>query len=478
MKQTNTRSFFHHFLVLGTGTALYFLVGLVGTPIITRLVSPEAYGTRSMLSLYSQLGLVLCGLGLDQTLVHHYYDESDDAGRKALLHTCFRIPMVAAAALGGILLLFALLRRHTSTLPSLLLLIGNVMALLLYRYSTLALRLRYHSRAYSTVQIVQKAGSILLSVLLVLTVRRHHGELLILASIISTVFAAALGMFLEADLWHWEPDQASRITRKAMLAYGGPVMVAAGLHMAFQSMDRLFLDHFCTRSDVGIYAGAMNLIAVFSVLQTAFTTLWTNTAIDHHTRHPENTDFFQAGNAAISVLMLGFGALVVLCKDLIVLFLGPQYQAASALLPLLMFEPILYTISETTAVGIAIQKKPRYSVVVSAVSCLVNFAGNLVLAPVWGAWGAAASTAFAYVVFFVVRTACSQRVFPVRYRLPQFAVSLSALAAFAIYGSTHSFHWIQIPMFLVVILILFLSYRTDILRLLQDAVHSLVQKKE
>ena len=143
-----------------------------------------------------------------------------------------------------------------------------------------------------------------------------------------------------------------------------------------------------------------------------------------------------------------------------------------------MFEPILYTISETTAVGIAIQKKPAYSVLVSAASCLINFLGNLLLTPIWGPWGAAASTAFAYVVFFAVRTACSYRIFPVRYKLPQFAISLSALAAFAVYGSTHSFQWIQVLLFVGVIMILFLCFRADILPLIQRAVHSLGFGKE
>ena len=45
------------------GTFLYMLVGVIGTPVITRLVDPVDYGQMSMLTVYSNFGLMACGLG-------------------------------------------------------------------------------------------------------------------------------------------------------------------------------------------------------------------------------------------------------------------------------------------------------------------------------------------------------------------------------------------------------------------------------
>ena len=410
MKQIVRRSLLHHFLVLGSGTLLYLLVGLIGTPIVTRLVSPADYGTRSMLALYSQIGMVICSLGLDQTLMHHFYEQAELSEQKSLLQTCCRLPMFAAAAIGAAALISMLLMKRTDLIADLFLLIGNVLALLLYRFSTLALRLQYRSGAYSTVQLVQKASYLLLGTALVLLFPRYHGQLLILASILSTLIAAGLGLLHERELW---TPGVRCVPPQTLLKYGSPILLGSVLHLLFQSMDRLFLDHFCELSDVGVYSSALNLIAVFSVVQTSFTMLWTNAALDHHVQHPADRRFYQQGNASISVLMLAFGALVVLCKDLIVLLLGSQYQAAASLLPFLMFGPILYTVSETTATGIAIEKRPVYTVLISAGACLANFLGNLLLTPTLGALGAAISTACSYLVFFVLRTTAFQRIFPV-----------------------------------------------------------------
>jgi len=475
MKQQAQRSLLGHFLILGSGTFLYLLVGLIGTPILTRLVSPAEYGIRSMLALYSQIGTVICGLGMDQTLVHHFYDKAEFDRQKSLLHTCCRIPFVFAAVLGVISLLLTVLCGQGALISDLFLLCGNILSLLLYRFSTLALRLRYQSGAYSTVQIVQKTVYLLLGVVFVLLIPRKHGQLLIFSSILSTLIAAGLGLLHEQELW--KPTKHTVPTQE-LLKYGAPIMFAGGLHMLFQSMDRLFLRRFCSLSDVGVYSGAWNLIAVFSIVQTSFTTLWTNAALDHHTQQPENMNFYRRGNGCISVLMLTLGAAVVLCKDLVALLLGPQYQAAASLLPFLMFQPILYTISETTAVGIAIRKRPVSMTLVSAGACFANFCGNLLLTPTLGPLGAAISTACSYLVFFALRTALSQRIFPVSYQLYSLSLSLAALAVFSVYGSRHPFSWVQVPMFLGVLLTIGLCYHKDIHFMFQYVIQAIRDRKE
>ena len=63
MKQKGIASFYKDFLTLGVGTFLYMLVGVIGTPVITRLVDPVDYGQMSMLTVYSNFGLMACGLG-------------------------------------------------------------------------------------------------------------------------------------------------------------------------------------------------------------------------------------------------------------------------------------------------------------------------------------------------------------------------------------------------------------------------------
>ena len=203
----------------------------------------------------------------------------------------------------------------------------------------------------------------------------------------------------------------------------------------------------------------MNLMAVFSIVRTSFNAIWMPAAVEHYERDPGDKTFFRQGNAFISVLMLLFGAGVVLCKDLFVMLLGSKYQAASMVVPYLMFEPILYTISETTATGIVVQKKSGYQLLVVGGACLGNFLGNWLLVPWIGVQGAALSTGLSYILFFALRTGFANKVFYVNYRLPRFYLLVAALFLFAAYGSNHRFSWQQAVAFLGIAATVLLAYR-------------------
>ncbi len=461
-------SFINNFFVLGVGTFLYMIVGVIGTPIITRLVDPVDYGSMSMLTVYSNIGMMLCGLGLDQTLVRYFYHKEELSYQNKLLRTCFSLSFIAFLVLGSLLAVFSVLSSKFGFkgLPvvELALLEVNVFASLTHRFSQLVLRLRYHTKAYSAVNIVQKVSYIVFTVLLVLLIKDHHFVILAVSTILSTLLGALIAILIERDVWKPLPGRGYvlPVSRQELLKYGLPIMLSSGISLLFNALDKLFINHYCTLADVGVYASAMNLMAVFSIVRTSFNALWMPTAVEHYERNPEDKKFYQQGNAFISMLMISFGAAVILFKDFFVLLLGSEYHEASKIIPFLMFEPIMYTISETTATGIVVQKKSVYQVAVAGGACLVNFLGNWWLTPIMGPQGAALSTGVSYIVFFVIRTVLANKVFYVDYKLPKFAVAVLALVLFAVYGSNHSFSLIQVAMFIGVIGITLLVYKNYI----------------
>lgn len=478
MEHKGQKSFIQSFLTLGVGTLIYMIVGIIGTPIVTRLVDPADYGQMSILSVYSSIGLMLCGLGLDQTLLRYFYRDDIQYKRK-LVHICCGIPLLAAAVVSILLLIAWGAGFQWVTLTELLLLEVNVFALLLSRFATLLLRLRYHTRVYSTVNIIQKSAYILFTVLLVCFTDLPHFIALAVSTISGTFVAAAVAVAFEAELWK-PSDKEYRFPVKTgeLMKYGFPIMLASSINVVFAALDKLFIQHFCTLEDVGIYTSAMNLVAIFSIVRTSFNTIWMPAAVDHYEKNPEDKSFYRKGNTFISILMLCFGAAVVLLKDLFVLLLGSKYQDAAMIVPFLMLEPIMYTISETTATGIVVQKKSSYQVIVAAGSCIVNFFGNWLLTPIMGPQGAALSTGISYIVFFILRTGLSNRVFRVDYALPRFAVSVAALFAFAVYGSNHDFGWGTAALFFCVIAVIGVCYRKDIPALIKTAANAFAAQKK
>ena len=156
VKKTGTNSFFKDFFTLGVGSFLYLIVGLIGTPIITRMVTPTDYGQMSIISVYSNIGLMFCGLGLDQTMVRYFYREENPDYQRKLLHSCYVLPMLLASVVSIVMLVSHFFGYQWLSFSQLLLLLINVIVLILHRYAMLLMRLRYHSKLYSTVNIIQK----------------------------------------------------------------------------------------------------------------------------------------------------------------------------------------------------------------------------------------------------------------------------------------------------------------------------------
>ena len=417
-----------------------------------------------MLSVYSSFVMMLCGLGLDQTLVRFFYHSEDRAYKTKLLRTCC---MYSAIALGIVSVIcsicLALAEKRGFDFFQLndsFLLLANVFALLLSRYVMLTIRLTYKTKAYSVINIVQKILYIVIAVALVITGKKDHYACLAIATIASTLISVAIGISVNRQLWLGKRERyALPYRRTALLKYGIPLMLSSSISVVFNALDKLALNTYCTVSDVGVYASAMNIMAIFSVVKTSFTALWMPSAVDHYEHNSEDKSFYQKGNAIISCVMIIFGAGVVLCKDLIVLLLGNKYAGAAAIIPFLMFEPIMYTVSESTATGIAISKKSGYQLIVASSSCMLNLLGNTLLTPRLGGQGAALSTAIAYILFFVLRTGLANRVFHIDYHMKRFAALTTALFAFACYGSQTTFSWEYILFFVAILTMALFAYR-------------------
>ena len=454
------KSFLQQFVSLGIGSMIYLLVGLIGTPVITRLVDPVSYGNHSIFTVYSNMGFSICVLGLDQAFVRYFYTHESIHYRNRLLYVCLKPSIMAMALAGGILVLLNSIGICHFSAVELVMLVLNTVLLLLNRYATLCARLQNDTNTYSAIGIVQKSLFLILAAVLVLAYKSHMYELLMVATVISTILATAMGIIKECVIWFPTKTEIEvpTVSRRDVYRYGIPLLFSFSITFLFNALDKLALDRFCTRADVGVYTSALNLMAVFTVVRSSFNALWIPSAVEQYEKNPEDKSFFQKGHAFITIVMLFFGAGMIMCKDLFVLLLGEEYRDAALIFPFLMFEPIMYTISETTVTGLVVKKKSSHQIIVAIVACATNFIGNWILTPVLGPKGAAISTGFSYIVFFAMRTVLANKVHYVDYHLSKLVMMVGLLVVYAIYGSSHSFSLTQIGLFVLYSGILLLVY--------------------
>lgn len=468
MKRKDKKSFFENFISLGIGSFIYLVVGLIGTPIITRLVDPVDYGNISILTVYGNIGLMLCGLGMDQALVRYFYKYNSLDYKKRLFYECYSLPIMLCGILSIVLVIGTFFEnklgivRYSTT--DVLILAVYVFSLLIQRFCQCVARLSYKTNLYSLINIVQKSLYILFIIVAVMIIQNYYYFILAASMIASTLISAVVGIIAEKEMWIGrQVEYKLPFSKRELLKYGIPFMFSSSITMIFNALDKICLDLFCTRADVGVYSSAMNLMGIFSVVRMSFNALWMAAAVEHYERDPIDRTFYQRGNVFISIIMFTIGAALILAKDLFVLLLGGKYHEASMIIPYLMFEPIMYTISETTATGMVIGKKSTYQVIVAIVACITNLIGNCILTPMLGPKGAAISTGFSYIVFCLVRTIMSNKVFYIDFKLMRFVFMTFLLCVYAWYGSGHLFSGIQVAFFVLFILVLCLSYSSELI---------------
>ena len=196
---------------------------------------------------------------------------------------------------------------------------------------------------------------------------------------------------------------------KGMLKFGLPLVPAMMMSWILASMDKVMLRIMCGYGDLGLYTAAYKIVSAVGIVQSCFTIFWTPVAYRWHEENVKK-DSFEAVNMLVAVGMSVICLILLLVKNLVGIVLGDDFIQAIQIFPFLLLYPVMYTMSETTAVGIGFSRKTHYSIIVSGVSGIVNIFLNYILIPLWGGIGAAVATGIAFVIFFWTRTMLSRKV--------------------------------------------------------------------
>lgn len=457
------KSFFQHFLVISSGTLISMCIGLFTTPIITRLVDPDQYGILSLFTMYSSIILMVCCIGLDQALVRYYYNSTESEYKTSIFYKCAILPIVlgCGCALCLIFLKYLGIDIFNFSWSELLCFCFYMILQIINRFSVLLLRLEYKSSQYTIVNIVNKVSYIVLALFFLKLLSMKGVTPLIYATVIAYLIATLLSLMMGRDIWLVKKNKKTvGVTFRELIKYGSPFILSMGITTLFQYLDKISLSLFCGYEEVGIYASASSLIAVFALVQSTFNTLWSPMSIEHFERDPDDRKYYIKVNEAISFVMLGIGICLLASSNLIVLLLGEKYRKASTIIPFLMFNPIMYTISETTVNGIVFMKKSQWHIITALGACLTNIVGNILLVPIFAGEGAAISTGLSYIVFFTLRTLLSNKVFYINFKLKKFYLVLSFVVIYAFYCTFFNNTMIIIFGGVIELIVLFFAYRS------------------
>jgi len=423
-----------------TGALLTGLVGILSTFLLTRMLSPAAYGEGMLFISTLECLFFLCNVGMDQVFVRHFYEPIYRHKLPLLLYRCIALVLLNTILIFLILALTGVTKSlftafHISYSSSWLycLLIGTLLFVFL-RFAQLIPRLLENPKIYSAANFT-RGGFFLGSALLFIYSGHKNANIIIYAELIAMTTVVCLLIITYHK--QWNPLSISchelfeRTESKSFLCYGFPFIFSLSLTWVFNNIDKFMLLKWSNLHELGIYTAAFALASPLVMLQSVFTTAWApkmNQLMISGAEQAKHTLSKTFRNTAW-ILTLGALALILL-KHIIVLFLGPKFRSASDIFPWLLFMPYFYALSEITVAGIVKFKKSIWNIPISLICLATNLIGCYFLIPRFGAKGAAIAVAMSFALFFILRTGIAFKYY--RFKISYLELVLSVCILFFI----------------------------------------------
>lgn len=428
---------FKKFLSFSYGSVVGAAIAFITTMVTTRVLQPEDFGKASMFTLFVSISMIIAVFGTDQAFVRFFYEE-DKEKRGNLLYNCLK---VTGIILIPVLIVVTLIRHELLNflfseynMVVFLVLIFGICFQVLYRFSTLVIRMQQKGSLYSILGILNKSF-ILIGVVGFYLLLGNTYEILIYSTVITFSILVIFLIISQKGYWSFRNlnGNSSLHSKKEIFTYSYPLVFTTAVMWIFEGFDKFAIRQWGDFNELGLYAAAFKIIGVLAILKMAFTTFWTPVAYEMFQKDPSNTTFYANVSKLVSLLMMIVAVVVIMMKDIIIMLLGTGYEESSLMLSFLVFIPIMYTISETTVLGINFHKKVKWHIIIASIACIVNIIGNWLLVPQYGGIGASISSGISYILFFTLRTFISLHYYKVNYGLAKVYTSTVVLVLFASY---------------------------------------------
>lgn len=426
---------FKKFLSFSYGSIIGLGIGFFTTLVTTRILTPEDFGKASMFSLALGVIMIFVILGTDQSFIRFFYEEQEEK-RGALLYNSIKLPIILAILIGAVILIFheklSLFLFGEQNLNIIILLVVGILTQLVFRYALLVIRMQQKGNLFSVIEITNRTLQLLLLVFAYLIIGQDY-KIVVYSTVITFIILVVLTILLGNQFWSPKNLFVKNLkhSKIEIVKYGFPLGFTVLITWLFQSFDKIALRQWSTFEELGLYTAAFKIVALLTVVQASFSTFWTSVCYEKFEESPEDRDFFARISKLVSLGMFIIAIITIMFKDLIIMVLGTNYAGASSILPFLVFIPLMYTISETTVIGINFYKKTKWHILIAGLSCVINIFGNWILVPTLGGLGAAISTAFSYILFFTLRTQISLMYYKVKYELGKIYLMCVVLVAYA-----------------------------------------------
>jgi O-antigen/teichoic acid export membrane protein len=392
-----------------TGMAIILLL----SPMTTRLLTPQQYGVISLLqAVWMMIAIVQYGC-MDFSFPIFLARSSRHKRRQQ--RVLVSATLVASISAIGLCTLFVVaghfsdwLKQYAEVSHSEFLIFSiGLIPLSIVQWYMVLFRYLHNAAAYAIASLVIRVGTLVLALPLMFFVTQEHR--------LEMRFAGALVAGLACMIWsikrftdkYRSPYSRERFSPPlawAMFRFGIVMVPGAYIYALSTLFDRLIVQWHFGADQVAILSLSLSLAASVLALKSWFALVWDPYQLQlistgdkqHYQRRLQHAIY------ALLLVFMPLAALISVWSERLVNLLYPEYYLPAArLLPLLVLNGAISTLSLVAVATILVAGTPRYHPWIYGTGLLINCAVGITLVPRIGALGAVIGTLAAEIVILI-----------------------------------------------------------------------------
>jgi O-antigen/teichoic acid export membrane protein len=386
-----------------------FIISIISVTIITRVFSPDLYGTLNMFNSASNVLMGVACLGLDSSFLRFYNEPPQGYDAKQLLVKCMGIPIAFLTVLS--LLIVPLFYQQISdalfnkvSLVITILLCANALSLVVLNFFATCYRMRGDARNYTIQSVLLQFFSkcFVISAALV----EPSTNIVITFNTIGIIILTVVYFLIQKKevlpkKINWSFTNFTEVLQFAVLSW--PIVMIIHLNTFLSQM---VINWKLGAYSLGIYASAGIFIGIIGVIQNGFKTYWAAFMYAKYITEQEKIKKVHNYVLLFTIALLG---IFIIFQNILYSLLGGNYQESRYFFTLILVYPLFQIIAETTAYGITIAKKIQYSLLINLLSAVINVVGCYVLLSYMGIIGAAVASMISALIYLLLSTIIGQK---------------------------------------------------------------------
>lgn len=395
------------------------VMGVVLTPLYTRVYTPEDYGIFGLVNnAYSLIALILI-LCLDNSTARWFYDTEDYEYRRKIISTWFWFYLVVSTIFAVFFFMTAsywaqfITYNSQESIQYIQILAFSLPVTVATVVATKVLRFEKRPKSTVLLTFLQAFFLIVANVIFVLVLAQGLKGAFVARLVASLLMAPFAFYFLKR--WIGKIRLFNFSLWVKMVKYSLPFIPASLSIWLINLSAVFFLNGKVSDGDLGLFQIAFSIAGFSGILVNSFQQAWSPFAFS--IIHQENAK--ETYGKILLAFLLFIGSMTLLASlfslEGLMIIATPAYYDAAAIASILVFSSLFAGLTNIADLGSAISKKTAPLGIVYSVSAVVLVLLNILLIPLYGVYGAAFAVCISQLLSPVFVFYFSQKSYPIPY---------------------------------------------------------------